>query len=475
MQPTLGDVFAGLTGYEVRGNEPLISTVVVDSRKATANCLFVALRGEQVDGHEFVSDAFGRGAIAALVDRSVGAGASLLDLTVENSLAAIESWNGELPVCLLVDDSVHALQEAAKHWRSKFDVRVIGITGSVGKSSTKELTHAVLSQRYRTFKSPGNRNSVIGLPAALFELRPEYERAVLEMGMYSTGEIARLCELSQPEIGVVTNIGPVHLERAGTMENIVAAKSELVEALPSNGTAVLNRDDELVMSMAPRTQANLFTYGLDDRADLWADNIHSMGLDGVRFTLHHGLEALSLGIPLLGRHSVHTALRAAAVGLVDGLSWAEIAAGLSSTGSAQFRIDAVPGPHGSIIVDDTYNSSPDSALAALNLLAELDGRRVAVLGDMLELGTAEVQSHRLVGRRAADVADIFVAVGLRARTMAEEAEKVGMPAGRIHWVETTPEAIPLLEQLVGPNDMILVKGSLGMGMDRIVSALGRND
>ena len=166
----------------------------------------------------------------------------------------------------------------------------------------------MLSQRYNTFKSPGNRNSIIGLPAALFDLRPEHERAVLEMGMYSTAEIARLCEIARPQIGVITNIGPAHLERAGSMDTIVAAKRELVEALPADGTAILNMDDERVMSMVPYTSAAIFTYGLDNRADLWADNIHSMGLDGVSFTLHHGREDISLSIPLLGRHSVHTAL-----------------------------------------------------------------------------------------------------------------------------------------------------------------------
>jgi UDP-N-acetylmuramoyl-tripeptide--D-alanyl-D-alanine ligase len=475
MQPTLGHVFAGLTSYDIRGDEPLMSAVVVDSREALPNSLFVALQGEQVDGHDYAADAFNRGAIAALVERPLNLPAAYIDLTTGDDLAAIAAWSGELPVCLLVENSVLALQEAATYWRAKFDLKVIGITGSVGKSSTKELTHAVLSQRYNTFKSPGNRNSIIGLPAALFDLRPEHERAVLEMGMYSTTEIARLCEIARPQIGVVTNIGPAHLERAGSMEKIIAAKRELVEALPPGGTAILNMDDELVMSMVPYTSAAIFTYGLDNRADLWADNIHSMGLDGVSFTLHHGREDISLSIPLLGRHSVHTALRATAVGLVDGLSWPEIVAGLSSAGAAQFRIDAVPGPRGSTIIDDTYNSSPDSALAALNLLAELDGRRIAVLGDMLELGSVEEKSHRLVGRRAADVADILVAVGPRARIMAEEAQQIGMDAGRIIWVSETPQAIPVLEELIGDNDMILIKGSLGMGMDRIVTALGRVD
>mgnify|MGYP001609391750 FL=1 len=295
------------------------------------------------------------------------------------------------------------------------------------------------------------------------------------MGIFYTGEIQSLCEMTQPRIGVVTIIGPVHLERAGSMETIVAAKQELVEALPEDGTAILNQDDERVLAMAEHTRARVFTYGLDQNADVWADSIHSMGLNGVRFTLHHGHEALSMGIPMLGRHSVHTALRATAVGLVEKLSWEEISAGLSEASTAQFRLEAVPGPNGSTIIDDTYNSSPDSALAALNLLSELNGRRIAVLGDMLELGAAEDQSHRLVGRRASDVADLLVAVGPRSRIIAEEAQNVGMPAQSVLWIEEATDVIPVLEQTIVEGDMVLIKGSYGMRMDRIVAAIGRAD
>lgn len=473
MQPTLGYFFESLADYERSGQEPPITDVVVDSREVTPGALFVALQGENVDGTDFISDAFQRGAVAALTERMPeGLQAAEINIAADGE-QAIEQWDGSLPVCIVVDDSVEAMQKAATLWRSQFDVQVIGITGSVGKSSTKEMTHAVLSQRYNTFKSPGNRNSVIGLPAALFGLRPEHERAVLEMGMYTTGEIQRLCEMTQPKIGVITIIGPVHLERAGSMETIVAAKQELVEALPEDGTAVLNYDDQKVMAMAEHTRAKKVTYGLDSDADVWADRIHSMGLNGVRFTLHHGHEALSIGIPMLGRHSVHTALRATAVALVENLSWEEIAAGLSEASTAQFRIEAVPGPHGSTIIDDTYNSSPDSALAALNLLSELDGRRIAVLGDMLELGTAEEHSHRLIGRRVADVADLLLAVGPRAQIIAEEAQQVGMPPNSIIWVEEATDAIPILEETIKEGDMLLIKGSLGMRMDRIVSAISR--
>jgi UDP-N-acetylmuramoyl-tripeptide--D-alanyl-D-alanine ligase len=295
--------------------------------------------------------------------------------------------------------------------------------------------------------------------------------------MYARGEIGLLCSLAMPNIGVVTMIGPVHLERLGTMEAIVEAKRELIEALPADGIAILNKDDPLVMEMASHTQARLFTYGLDSSADLWADNIDSMGLDGVRFTLHHRAKdsrptSLSVRVPLMGRHNVHTALRAAAVGLAEKMSWEEIVAGLSSN-AAQLRLVAVPGPNNSIMIDDTYNSSPDSALAALNLLEDMDGRRIAVLGDMLELGYIEEEAHRLVGRRAADVADILVAVGARGRMIGEEALAVGMPHHQVFLIDDTPNAIPLLEEVVRPGDFVLVKGSLGMGMSRIVTALGR--
>ncbi|MCA9972270.1 MAG: UDP-N-acetylmuramoyl-tripeptide--D-alanyl-D-alanine ligase, partial [Anaerolineales bacterium] len=377
------------------------------------------------------------------------------------------------PVCLVVDSTLAALQQAARAWRARFNVRVIGITGSVGKTTTKELTARVLSQRYRTLKSAGNRNNEIGLPLTLLDLRPEHACAVLEMGMYTTGEIALLCKLAQPAVGVVTIIGPVHLERVGTMDGIVRAKQELVEALPADGVAILNKDDARVMSMATHTQARVFTYGLNSTADLWASNIHSMGLQGVRFTLNHGREALSIKVPLLGRHSVHTALRAAAVGLAEGMRWEEILAGLAAQQS-QLRLVAVPGPDESILIDDTYNSSPDSVKAALNLLQDLDGRRVAVLGDMLELGPVEEASHRLIGRRVTEVAQVLVAVGPRARWIAEEALAVGMAPTRVFVAADAETAVPILTELIRPRDVILVKGSLGVRMDRIVAALGRD-
>jgi len=464
----LGHFLEVLTPYETTGREPAVSCVVVDSREAEPGSLFVALVGEHVDGHDYVAEAFANGAMAAIVGRPLPGGHQTLDF---RSGRPTPEFVFHPPLCLVVDDPVWAMQAAAQAWRARFDTRVVGITGSVGKSSTKELTASVLSQQFRTLKSPGNRNSVLGLPPVLLELRPFHQYAVLEMGMYTPGEIARLCEMAKPAVGVVTMVAPVHLERAGSMEAIVAAKQELVESLPADGTAILNKDDERVMSMAAHTPAHIFTYGLNPAADLWADNIRSMGLEGIRFTLHYGREALNVQVPLIGRHSVHTALRATAVGLVEGLSWEKIVNGLADS-RAQLRLVAVPGPQGSTIIDDTYNSSPDSAMAALNLLHDLDGRRLAVLGDMLELGYMEQESHRLVGRRAAAVAQVLVTVGARGRWIGEEALKVGMARDRVFIVDDVETAVATLQEIIAPHDVILIKGSLGMKMSRIVAALG---
>ncbi|WP_420629941.1 UDP-N-acetylmuramoyl-tripeptide--D-alanyl-D-alanine ligase [Candidatus Leptofilum sp.] len=467
---TLAHFLQTLSTYEATGHEPAVSRVVMDSREAVPGSLFVATKGEMVDGHEFVTAAFKQGAIAALVDRPISDTYTTIDLRTTEPPAV--PLGAPKPVCLVVEDTIAALQASAKAWRARFPAEVIGITGSVGKTSTKELTHAVLSSRYCTFKSPGNRNSILGLPLALFDLQPENEKAVLEMGMYTTGEIATLCDMTSPQVGVVTLVGAVHLERAGSMENIVKAKRELVEALPADGTAVLNKDDARVMSMADHTQARIFTYGLSSAADLWADNIYSMGLDGVRFTLHHKGESLVVQVPLLGRHSVHTSLRAAAVGLIEGLTWDEILHGLRNT-AVQLRLVTVPGPKNSLIIDDTYNASPDSVRAALNLMHDIDGRSVAVLGDMLELGQLEEQAHRQVGRRVAEVAKLLVTVGQRARWIGQEAIASGLPQDKVVMLDDATTAVSTLEELIEENDTVLVKGSLGMRMDQIINALGR--
>jgi UDP-N-acetylmuramoyl-tripeptide--D-alanyl-D-alanine ligase len=465
-----------------------IGSAVIDSRLASPGCLFIALRGERHDGHDFVGEAIAKGAVAIIAEQkpsarcmAVLAGAGGAEVEQQSRDAAVSGEGLGLPLCLIVPDSLSALQQVAAYWRRQQQVRVIGITGSVGKTTSKEVIAAVLSQRFCTLKSEGNYNNEIGLPLTLLSLRARHERVVLEMGMYDLGEIAQLAKISLPLVGVINNVGPTHLERLATIERIAQAKAELAQALPAadkGGVAVLNADDPWVRAMSSQTEARVFTYGLDVEADLWVDNIESEGLEGLRFRFHHGKEIIHARVPMLGRHSVHTALRAASVGLVEGLSWEEIMHGLRDQ-AAQLRLVAVPGPKGSTILDDTYNASPASCIAALNLLEELGerdggGRKIAVLGDMYELGSYEEEGHKIVGRRARDAADILVAVGHLGRMIGEEALKVGMPAASVHLVKTNAQAVDLLRALIEPGpvgDKILVKGSRGMAMEEIVAAL----
>jgi UDP-N-acetylmuramoyl-tripeptide--D-alanyl-D-alanine ligase len=467
---TLAEVIGTIAGRKtLLGSGQPVTDVVVDSRLVIPGCLFVALPGEKRHGHEFVSAAFSGGAVAAIVEEDLTLECQHLDLRggLDPTPATLE-----LPVCLRVESSLVALQQMAAFWRNQHHPRVIGITGSVGKTTTKELVAAVLARRYNTLRSRGSYNNEIGLPLTLLQLTNAHERVVLEMGMYDVGEIATLTQIARPHVGVVTNVGPVHLERAGTMERIAQAKAELVEALPPDGTAILNYDDPLVREMADKTQARVFYYGLSPKADLWASGIQGMGLEGIHFRMRYGAETIHVRVPLLGRHSVHTALRAAAVGLVEGESWQEIVGGLQG-GSPQLRLVAVDGINGSTLLDDTYNASPQSTLAALNLLDELDGRKIAVLGDMLELGSYEEEGHRKVGLRVIDSVDMLITIGRLGRIIAEEAQRWGFPPSTVHVLDDNAQAIELLREVVSPDDVILVKGSRALHLEEVVMALAR--
>ncbi len=467
---TLADALEALTGVRLQA-ETAITEGAIDSRQVVRGALFVALPGERLDGHDYLDEAFRRGAVAALIQRDVDPSLHTIDL--RRGLQANANPDLSTPVCLRVDDSLAALQKIARLWRRKLQVRVIGITGSVGKSTTKEVVAQVLSQRYRTLRNPGNLNNEIGLPLTILRLSPEHERAVLEMGFYVPGEIALLCEIALPDVGVITNIGVVHAERAGTQEAIARGKSELVQSLPPapEGIAILNFDDPLVRKMEEVSKARVFFYGLSAEADLWADEVQGLGLDGIRFRLHFQREMLHVHVPMIGRHSVETALRATAVGLVEGLTWQEILQGLQQ-GQTQLRLVAVRSHAGALLLDDTYNASPESMLAALNLLSELEGqRKIAVLGDMLELGQYELNGHNIVGLRAAQVADMLITLGTRAHLYAEAARRAGMKSSRILEFEDDSAVVDWLNKNLVRTDAALLKGSHGMHMDRIVSAL----
>ena len=466
------DIYQAITEKKPAGLEIAISDAVVDSRLVTPGALFIAMKGEHANGHDFVVEAFERGAVAAIIEEQIPGDYTIFDL--RDNGRKTQPAEVSPPICLRVESSVKALQTVAKYWRDKFDLRVIGITGSVGKSTTKELTADVLSQQYKTIRSPGNMNNEIGLPLSLLGLTSMHECAVLEMGFYVPGEIAMLCDIAEPQVGVVTNISEVHLERAGSMQAIVQGKGELVEALPAGpeGVAILNFDDDRVRSLAERTQARIFYYGLSPEADLWVSEIEGLGLDGIRCLIHFADEEIHLRVPLLGRHSVHTVMRAAAVGLIEGLDWSAIVRGLQNPRS-QLRLVMVDGPRGAVILDDTYNAAPPSVLAALNLLEELDGRKWAVLGDMLELGEYEETGHRRVGARAAEVADHLVTVGERAHWIADEAIASGLASEKVTALGTSEEAVEFLEDRIDAGDVVLVKGSRGVELDRVVSAMER--
>jgi UDP-N-acetylmuramoyl-tripeptide--D-alanyl-D-alanine ligase len=466
----LVDLLEAVTGKRPEEATLVIPEAAIDSRQVIPGSLFIALPGEKADGHDFVKAAMDCGASVALTQHDITAEYPVLDLS--SGVLPEPLIVPSVPFIVKVKDGLKALQDTARIVRSHSAVRVIGITGSVGKSTTKEVVTEILAQRYHTLKNPGNLNNEIGLPLTLLKLGLGHQRAVLEMGFYVPGEISFLCELAKPEIGIITNVGTVHAERAGSQEVIARGKAELVKALPPapKGVAILNRDDPWVTGMASQTEARILFYGQDSKADVWADEIVSLGLQGITFHLHYRREMLHLKVPLIGRHSVHTALRAIAVGLAEGLTWQEIIGGLTS-GQPQLRLVAVHTASGALILDDTYNASPESTLAALNLLDDLEGHKIAVLGDMLELGQYERHGHELVGSRVAEIVSQLVTLGERGRIIAEAAQDSGLAKNAILCFDTTEQVTDHLKKSLRPNDVVLVKGSHGMRMDRIVSAL----
>jgi len=454
---SLDDIIKGVGSElrEVRGASEgcSVKRVVIDSRDVTPGAMFVALRGERSDGHEYITSAIEQGAVAVIAERAP-------EVPIVAATAAL----------LLVGDSLAALQALAAYWRSQHAAEVIGITGSVGKTTTKELTAAVLSRRSEVLKNPGNLNNEIGLPLTLLQLEEQHALVVLEMGMYALGEIKRLCDIARPRVGVVTNVGPSHLERLGSIERIAEAKAELVLSLPPEGVAVLNGDDERVRAMAGQTGAKVSLYGVKTGVDLSAESVESRGLDGIQFRLRRGERSSDVRLPLLGRHSVYTALAAAAVALEEGLSWEETVAGLEEP-ETPIRLVVLPGLKRTTIIDDTYNASPSSAEAALGVLGEVDARRIAVLGDMLELGEFEEEGHREVGRRAAACADVIIATGERGRIIGEEAQRAGMT--KVYFADSAVGAAAWLDRLVREGDVVLVKGSRGMAMEKIVEGIAK--
>lgn len=448
----LGDCLKG----ERPGGACEFSGVTNDSRVARQGELFVALTTppgyalEVRDGHDFIGDAAAHGVMGVVLSNG---GVQVPD----------HIWG------FLVDDTMHAIGELGRAWRSRFDVQTVTIAGNVGKTTTKELTAAVLQGcGHSVLKSPKNFNDEIGLAMTLFRLDPAYDRAVVEVGMFELGEIRRLCQIAQPQISVVLNVGPTHLERLGSMQAIAEAKFEAVQDLPPTGYAILNADDLWVVAMAPKTQARVLTFGMHSNADFRASEVQSRGLDGVEFTLSCFGRSLRVRSPIPGASLVSNALAAVAVAVVGGASVEEATEALESA-QVKPRLRVKMAANGATILDDTYNANPASMSAALDVLSEMTGRRLALLGDMLELGSEEPAGHRSVGEHAACVVDALFTVGPRGMQIATAARAVG--ADTVRHFETKEEAAEVLLANLGPGDVLLVKASLGMGLGAVVAEL----
>jgi UDP-N-acetylmuramoyl-tripeptide--D-alanyl-D-alanine ligase len=446
------------TGGRLLGPTSVTSfaTAAVDSRQVTPGSCFVALRGERMDGHRFAAEAVRAGATVLLVERPVPLPEGI-DVAV-----------------VITPNTLNALQELAAWWRARSAARVVGVTGSTGKTIAKEMIADVLARTRRTLRSEGNLNSESGLPMTLLRLEATHEVAVLEMSMYTEGEISRLAEIARPEVGVVLSVHPTHLERAGSMEAIARAKAELPAALPRDGLAVLNADDPRVTAMRSVTAAPVRTFGLGP-ADVQAIDLESRGLEGTSFTLRSPWGSRRMVSATPGRHLIPHALAAVVVAERFEVPLDEVAAALAAGSHAPHRMALAEARSGARVIDDSYNASPVSVLAALEFLAETPlpagRRRLAVLGDMLELGPDEEELHRQVGDRAGRIVDGLVVVGERAHWIADGARAAGLQ--RVTSARDADEAVAVVDRELAPGvgDLLLVKGSRGVELDRLVAAL----
>ena len=429
--------------------------VSINSRTVTAGNLFVALTGENQDGHDFVIQAIDKKAAAVLVqkDRS-----QKIDLGRITQVPAIQVNNTRI-----------ALQELAYHYRRKFDLPVIGITGSNGKTTTKEMIAQVLETKYRVLKSQKSFNTLIGVPLTIFELSPQTEILVLELGTSQFGEIYKLSELAQPNLAVFLNIAPAHLENFGSLENVAKAKFELLEKLPGDKPVFMNLDDQMLRQRASIEKHKVISYAIDNQADYQALNVIISGNGHLDFKVKRN----SLRLNLLGRHNVYNALAAYAIGDYFKLSPQKISQALQDYHPAHLRME-IQEIRGTKIINDSYNANPASMLAALEALAvsKTSGRRIAVLGDMLELGEKSAELHQEVGRKIPQLKiDLLITVGDQAEHLARGAVKNGMPAGAIRSLEDKKRAGQYLLSLIKPGDTVLLKGSRGMKMEEILKLL----
>jgi len=456
MNLSIADILNATRGTLLAGGASArVSQVVIDSRRAAAGSLFVPLRGTRHDGHAFIAAAFEQGASAAFTEQ---ADAALMDRFPGRALLGVEN-------------ALQALGDIAACWRRMFSLTVIGITGSNGKTTTKEMTAAIIGRSHGCLKNEGNFNNLIGLPLSVLQLNAGHRAAVFEMGMSEPGEIRRLAEIAAPGIGLVTNVGPCHLEQLGSLDAVAAAKAELFEALGPDDCAVVNIDDERVRAI--KTGAGrVVTYGLAE-GDVHAAHIrHSDGGESV-FELHVGQYSASVRLALPGVHFVSNALAAAAAAHAAGAALDDIAAGLCASPPLAGRMQRLSF-RGLNIINDAYNANPVSMRAALDALSaeQRSGRTIAVLGDMLELGTRSADYHRDIGAYAArlDIGLVFV-LGSFAPAVCDGALGAGMPKERIRAFETLDALAGALAETTGTGDVVLLKGSRRMRLETLLELL----
>ena len=418
-----------------------VTGVAIDSRKVADGYLFVPIKGARVDGHDFIPQVMANGALCTLSERKLDTNHPYI----------------------LVDSSEQALKDIAEHYRKALDIKVVGITGSVGKTSTKEMIASVLSQKYNVLKTAGNFNNEIGLPLTIFNIRDEHEVAVLEMGISDFGEMTRLTKMARPDICVITNIGLCHLENLIDRDGVLKAKTEMFIHKQPDAKIILNGDDDKLITVK---DAQFF--GLSTERDAYADNIHSLSLRGTTCTLHLGDNSIDVLIPIPGHHMVYNALAGAMVGRELGLTSEEIKAGIEALVPVSGRNNMIS-TDSFLIIDDCYNANPISTKASIDVLATADTRKVAILGDMFELGENEKELHRGVGEHAAEKEiDVLVCIGPLSTHTAEGA--LGKKTA-VHHFSTKADFLSQAETLLCKDDCVLVKASHGMEFPEIVEKL----
>ena len=434
--------------------------ISTDSRTVTEGELFIALKGSRFDGHHYVLEALEKKAGGVVIE--------------EDKIGDIR-WNGyRAKAVIAVKDTLFALGNIALDWRRKYRTPLVALTGSNGKTTTKEMIAACLETTFPILKTKGNLNNLIGLPLTLLTLTEKERVVVLEMGMNVPGEIRRLTEIAEPDVGLITNIQEVHLEGMESLERLKEEKGELFRKMRRDGTILVNQDDPRVVDLASDYPGQKITFGIEHPAEVMAKEIRLGGAEGTFFTLILEGEAMEIHLRLLGRHFIPNALSAIAVACLFGVEVKQVKEALENFQSIPMRMEIVPLKGGKTLINDAYNANPHSMGLALETLVEAkgEGRAIAVLGDMLELGNFTKEAHEQLGEKVSELSiDFLLALGEEAPIVVESAIRHGFPLERVRVVESHSEAISILKQMIQNGDWILVKGSRRMAMEKIVEGL----